>query len=158
MPLLHDNGSLYILTRCLAFPSCGGASARLISPSGADTIVYALYRIRRRVPALLVGGGGVTLFFPLFAKKGVWALSSAHNRPSLLRAFWRAVVELLFDVWLDKEAVGSSGLVFQSGAHEFEVTDEWGPEWYIVVRPVGVGDALRSRSSTPERVGDSWDD
>ena len=160
MPPFYDSSALYLLARSLAFPSCAGTSARLMAPTGADTILYALLRIRRRVPDLLVDEGtGVSLFFPLFAKKGVWAFSSVYNQPCLLRAFWRAVLELLFGVSIDKDVPGTPclhSLIFSSGIHEFEVTDEWGSEWYIVIRALGVGEESRSRSSTPDRA-DGWE-
>jgi hypothetical protein len=58
---------------------------------------------------------------------------------------------MLFDVRLDSDCVGCNyGLVFRCNVHEFEVTDEWGPDWYVVVHPLGVGSDNRSRSSTPE--------
>ncbi len=122
----------------------------------ADMLLYCLDRIRCRVPGILDEfdeDHEVTLFFPLFAKRGVWEFSSVHNRPCLLRAFWRLVLEFLFRVTLDRDVAGESvsyALVYSYNGHDFEVTDEWGPEWYVVVRPTGVGTDVHSRSSTPE--------
>lgn len=146
------------MIRALRLPSGHGLSCAMTSV-GADILLYCLDRIRCRAPEILEGFGvehEVTLFFPLFAKRGVWEFSSDHNRPCLLRAFWRLVLEYLFHLTLDRDAVGEfvpHTLVYSYNGHDFEVTDEWGQEWYVVVRPMGVGPDVHSRSSTPEHIG-----
>ena len=141
---------LYLLTRALYLP-CAAGGARPVTSHEANSIMYCVQRIRRRVPGLLVEEGvEVSLFFPLLEKHGIWSFSLVHNQPSLLREFWRAVVETLFCIALERGEDSVHSLVFCGGGHEFEVTDEWGQEWYIIVRPCGLSADMRSRSNTPE--------
>jgi hypothetical protein len=102
-----------------------------------------------------------TLFFPLFPKQGTATacFSSVYNSPRLLRAFWREALQYVFRIEIaadrpdDCVLLGDEfhhPLVFAYCNHEIEVTDEWGPDWHVVVRPAGRGALTRSRGSTPE--------
>ena len=145
---------LYLMIRALKLQSSHGNSYSM-TPSAAEILLYCLDRIRYRAPGILEVGHEITLFFPLFAKRGCWEFSSVHNRPCLLRAFWRLVLEFLFRLTLDRDIAGESvphAMVFSYHGHDLEVTDQWGAEWYVVVRPMGVGPDVHSRSSTPEHI------
>lgn len=160
---------LYLVLRSLGChggaPSSASARAA-VAPEVAAALLLVFQRVRQRAPSALrnmaVYGGALgleyTLFFPLFAKQGnaTACLSSVHNSPSLLRAFWREALQYVFDIELPpagrRDALGDRHpLVFAYYDHEIEVTDEWGPDWHVVVRPAGRGALTRSRSSTPEQ-------
>ena len=115
---------------------------------------------RRSVPSLdtvLLGDWFPWVYVPLFSKSEIWAFSSAHNKPTLLRTFWRAVLEMLFEVRFaaDLGAAVPHPLLFFTMDHQYqiEITDEWGDGWYLILQLAQTADPLlsrRSRAGTPE--------
>ena len=136
---------------------------RLMNSAEVEVMLYALRR--RWVPSLNVFFGdymqqqdvGHTLIVPLCEKKGIWGFSSDHNSPTLLRTFWRAVIEMVFGVALSTTvSVGGHPFVFHSvdGNFEIEVSDDHGNEWYFIVHSALVCmEDVRSLAGTPDVVG-----
>ena len=157
---------VFLIARALRIPCYGHDGdkplLRLMNSAEVDVMVYALRR--RWVPSLNaffgdyigdLGNEGNTLIVPLCDKKGVWGFNSAHNSSTLIRTFWRAVIEMVFDVALHASAlaVGGHPLVFHSidGNYEIEVSDALGDEWYFIVRSALVCmDDVRSLAGTPD--------
>ena len=158
---------VYLLARALRVVPCEGKPARLMHSAEADVLLYALHR--RWVPSIETfmdvangldgGGAGYDLIVPLFSKRKIWTFSSELNSGSMLRAFWRAVVEMVFGVQIQAAPSpaalpGHHSLVFYSrcNQYEIEVSDDRGDEWYFVVRLAHTGshaEDARSRAGTP---------
>ena len=157
---------VYLLARALRVVPSYGKPARLMHSAEVDVLLYALRR--RWVPSIetfmdvangLEGGGeGYDLIVPLFSKRKIWTFSSELNSGSMLRAFWRAVVEMVFGVRIQAAPSvvlpGHHPLVFcsQCKQYEIEVSDDRGDEWYFVVRLAHAGsraEDARSRAGTP---------
>jgi hypothetical protein len=167
----RNDPSLRVLlfARALRVRDDAGGGVRHVLSAEADLMLFALHR--RSAPLLgmsILRGwleeGGAALYVPLFEQKGCWGFSAEHNSPSLLRAFWRAVLEMVLGVEVAADVpCGGHPLVFRSLDQQFEleVTDEWGDGWNVVVHhaaraPVAL--ERRSRAGTPEmyRGPASW--
>jgi hypothetical protein len=156
-------------------------ATRLLNSHEVDAMVHRL--LRRSVPSLEAffdlgtlaalpdsdSSHYYQLIVPVFRKRHPFTFSSELNSPTLLRAFWRAVAELVFcdvKLWatrcgiVDRDGWGHS-LVFHSvdGMYEIELSDDRGGDWYFIVSlshhffGCKFADELRSRAGTPES---SW--
>ena len=159
MTFPHDPAlRVMLLARALRRVGVDG-QPRLMHRAEADVMLYVIRR--RWVPSLDVFVGWddqrYELIVPLVGKRGVWAFGSEHNSRTLLRAFWRAVVETVFGVEARAAMCGlchHHPLVFHSmdDVFEIEVSDDRGDEWYFVVRSAANAwaDDMRSGAGTPE--------
>ena len=151
---------VFLFARALRVPGGSNGSYRAVYPVEVDDMMHAL--CRRATPPLdmpaLSGWfeGDAALYVPLLEKSDMWAFGSIHNSPALLRAFWRAVLELLFNSGfaVDTEPVPHP-LIFFSLDRRFqlEITDEWGDGWYIIIQSEHSDVSMlarRSRAGTPE--------
>ena len=150
---------VFLLARALRVPVGGqdGGGYRALCPMEVEAMLSTLRT--RSVPSLdtaLLGDWFPWVYVPLFSQNEIWAFSSAHNKPTLLRTFWRAVLEMLFDVRFaaDLGAVPHP-LIFFTMDHQFQidVTDEWGDGWYLILQSAQTVDPMisrRSRAGTPE--------
>jgi hypothetical protein len=154
---------VFLFARALRVPTGGPlGGCRALRAGEVDALLFALRR--RAVPPLdivLLGDwfeGGAVAYVPLFARSDLWAFGSCYNSRTLLRSFWRAVLEMLFDAGFaaDDAAAGvPHQLVFfsQDRRYQVEITDEWGDGWYLILQLADAADpmlARRSRAGTPE--------
>lgn len=97
--------------------------------------------------------GTSMVYLPLFPDVGLLEFPrSQRSGATIMCSFWHAFVEAVAD--RDLTPRDSHPLVFvDGGACEFEVTDEWGGGWFLVISPPGTScsEDERSRSSTPVR-------
>lgn len=193
--LHHDNAVLRVtlFARAIRVACCDDVgqdsqvvdtttATRLLRSCEVDAMVHRLQR--RSVPSLETffdlgtlaalpdsdASHYYQLIVPVFRKRHPFTFSSELNSPTLLRAFWRAVAELVFcgvKLWatrcgiVDHHDGWGHSLVFHSvdGMYEIELSDDRGGDWYFIVSlshhffGCKFADELRSRAGTPES---SW--
>ncbi len=116
-----------------------------LNPGAAHSIVSWAKELRSQILGLSVTNlTNTSLFLPVFPTD-VFLPSN-----KLLPRFWLSFVEAI--VSEDLAVSASHRLVFIGSRNEFEISDEWGGGWFLIIRRLGrSGDSDRSRSNTPVR-------
>jgi hypothetical protein len=118
------------------------AISNLLNPDASHAIISWGKELRGQILGL---ADMDSVFIPVFPTAGFFELPSNNK---LLPRFWLAFVEAVVNE--DLTVSRSHKLVFLGSNNEFEITDEWGGGWFLIIRNHS-DDSDRSRSNTPVR-------
>ena len=118
------------------------AISNLLNPDASHAIISWGKELRGQILRLTDMD---SVFIPVFPTAGFFELPSNNK---LLPRFWLAFVEAVVNE--DLTVSKSHKLVVLGSNNEFEITDEWGGGWFLIIRSHS-DDSDRSRSNTPVR-------